>query len=162
MLDLAELEAAITDQTILISVMWANNETGNLYPIEEIGAIARKYKVRFHTDAVQAVGKVPVDVQKANVDMLVLSGHKLGAPKGSAMYIRRDQNDPSARRASGAQPPRRHSQRRRHRRAGPLPATGRGEMDTTMAGCAAREKLNRIMKASHVKLKPPDAAPATR
>ena len=58
MLDLKELEAAITDQTILISIMWANNETGNIFPIEEIGAIARKYKVRFHTDAVQAVGKI--------------------------------------------------------------------------------------------------------
>ena len=90
MLNLAELEAAITDKTILISVMWANNETGNLYPIEEIGAIARKYKVRFHTDAVQAVGKIPVDVQKANADLLVVSGHKLGAPKGvGAIYIRR-------------------------------------------------------------------------
>jgi len=81
-LDLADLEKAITDKTILISIMWANNETGNLYPIEEIGRIAKKYNIRFHTDAVQAVGKIPVDVQKAKVDLLVISGHKIGAPKG--------------------------------------------------------------------------------
>jgi cysteine desulfurase len=89
-LDLQDLEDAITDKTILISVMWANNETGNIYPIEEIGKIAKKYNIRFHTDAVQAVGKVPVDVQKANLDLLVISGHKIGAPKGvGAIYIRR-------------------------------------------------------------------------
>ena len=89
-LDLADLEAAITDKTVLISVMWANNETGNIYPIEEIGKIAKKFNIRFHTDAVQSVGKVPVDVQKANLDLLVISGHKIGAPKGvGAIYIRR-------------------------------------------------------------------------
>ncbi|MEZ4484229.1 MAG: aminotransferase class V-fold PLP-dependent enzyme [Syntrophotaleaceae bacterium] len=83
MIDLAELEAAICERTILISAMWGNNETGTLFPVAEIGAIARKHKVRFHTDAVQAVGRVPVDVQAAGVDLLTISGHtSSGAPQG--------------------------------------------------------------------------------
>ena len=88
-----DLEAAITDKTALVSVMWANNETGIIFPIEEIGAICKKRNVLFHTDAVQAIGKIPVDVQKAQVDFLSFSGHKFHAPKGiGGLYIRKGVN----------------------------------------------------------------------
>ncbi|MDE6284637.1 MAG: aminotransferase class V-fold PLP-dependent enzyme [Bacilli bacterium] len=89
-LDLEELEKSITSNTCLIAVMMANNEIGNIYPIKEIGEIAKKHNILFHTDAVQAIGKVKIDVKEMNIDTLSLSGHKIHAPKGiGVLYIKK-------------------------------------------------------------------------
>ncbi len=90
-LDLHELENAITDDTVLISIMYANNEIGNIYPIKEIGNIAKKHNILFHSDGVQALGKIKIDLNNLNVDMMSFSGHKIHAPKGiGVLYVRSD------------------------------------------------------------------------
>jgi cysteine desulfurase len=90
-LDLQAMERAIDGNTAICSIMWANNETGVLFPVEEIAALCRSKGVIFHTDAVQAVGKIPIDLRRSSINMLSIAGHKLHAPKGiGALYIRRD------------------------------------------------------------------------
>jgi cysteine desulfurase len=87
---LEDLKNAITDKTILVTIMFANNEIGSIEPIKEIGEICRENKIYFHTDAVQAVGNIPVDVKEMNIDMLSLAGHKIYGPKGiGVLYIKK-------------------------------------------------------------------------
>jgi cysteine desulfurase len=91
LIDLEQLKNAFTDQTILVSIMAANNETGVLQPMEEIGKLCREHGVLFHSDAVQALGKVPLNVTSANLDLASLTAHKLYGPKGcGALYVRHD------------------------------------------------------------------------
>lgn len=90
MLDLNELRDSIKDNTAIVSIMHANNETGVIFPIEEIGKIVKEKGVLFHCDAVQAIGKIPVNLKNSNIDLLSMSGHKLHAPKGvGVLFIRK-------------------------------------------------------------------------
>ncbi len=89
-LDLEEYERALSDDTAIVSIMWANNETGVLFPIAKMARMAKEKGILFHTDAVQAVGKVPINLKELDVDFLALSGHKLHAPKGvGVLFVRR-------------------------------------------------------------------------
>ena len=90
MIDLDQLQSAIQEDTILIAAMYANNETGVVHPVAAIGAIARQRSIPFFCDATQAVGKIPVDVNQENIDMMAFSGHKMYGPKGvGALYVRK-------------------------------------------------------------------------
>ncbi|MCI5144727.1 MAG: aminotransferase class V-fold PLP-dependent enzyme, partial [Candidatus Electrothrix sp. AR3] len=89
-LDLGKYQEALTEDTAIVSVMWANNETGVIFPVEEMAAMAKERGILFHTDAVQAVGKIPINMRKNQIDFLSLSGHKLHAPKGvGVLYVRK-------------------------------------------------------------------------
>lgn len=89
-LDLEQYQSLLTDQVAIVSIMWANNETGTIFPVEQMAEMANQAGIMFHTDAVQAVGKIPMSLKDSKIDMLSISGHKLHAPKGiGVLYLRR-------------------------------------------------------------------------
>ena len=119
-LNMEEYRTAVDNDTAIVSLMWANNETGVIFPIEEAAAIAKAKGALFHTDAVQAVGKIPINMAASDVDMLSISGHKLHAPKGiGVLYVRRGTpfRPFMVGRSSGEEPSRRYRKYRRHYRA---------------------------------------------
>ncbi|MFZ4450987.1 cysteine desulfurase family protein [Salibacterium aidingense] len=127
--DPADVEAAITENTKLISIMHANNETGSINPIEQIAAVARRYNVFMHTDAAQSIGKIPVHVKDLDVDFLSIAGHKLYAPKGiGALYIRSGNTLPSFMHGAG------HEQGRRAGTENVVLAAALGKACTLAAG----------------------------
>lgn len=140
-----ELEAAIRSDTALVSIMYANNEIGTIQPIPELAEICRKHGVLFHTDAVQAVGNVPIDVKAQQIDLLSLSGHKLHAPKGvGALYIRQGLALPSLI-DGGAQ--------ERRRRAGTENVAGIVGLDVAIEeACAGMEERGRRLCAMRDRL----------
>ncbi len=136
MISLKELEAAITPQTILISIMAANNEVGTIMPLEQIGEIAAAHNVLFHTDAVQAYGHIPLDVEQMHIDLLSASGHKLGGPKGIGfLYAKKGLKLPPLIHGGGQE---------RGRRGGTLNVTGIVGMGR--AACLAFESMEEHRK----------------